>query len=807
MTTEIDFSFARRKHLEWKAKLRLFLDGKGTLTESEAVSHHDCALGRWYYGAGKNVSHLAEMQAMEAPHAELHSLVKKIIQLKNAGQTKEAETLFQKMEPLSKQIVRLLNGVEWRLKTKNVSIFHKLSISSKIVLYIALVIAIFLSVGIANYLSVDQIRNDMLGTRQRVGLVEGASEMRLAMAQEMQMVMELLAAKESDSFAEIWKEHTLLSQSFNLYANAILQGGETPRGRVIASKNDKLRTVVTDAASSYNNDFLARMQRIEQLRKQEFSLQPQKDSLLLKTGTETQRIGQRVEALENQARELFAIFQTGSPPEHSAVWQRKLLEIQSGLVLLEEYLHKSVIDEGTLSSYKEVIQQLDAAVVSFQQGKVLQLFKHEENSSAMTVIPMPLPDQAVNHFNTLREAIHQVEQDQLALYESRRDLEKIGKEFTSIRDQLDEVDHIADVIGEKLLEKLVEVDNITKKTMNTMAESSQHTADQFVRVLMVGFTVAVVFSLGTGLFLARHMVQPLEKLAEEANQLAEGDLTVNIEVTSFGETGKLQTAIKNMLEMWQGIIAEIHQGSMQIDTSSREISSANLALSQRTEEQAASLEQTAASTEELTATVKQNAVRIRETSQLTQSATLEAEQSGEMVRQTVRAMDAVHRSSKKIVDIISLIDEIAFQTNLLALNAAVEAARAGEQGRGFTVVAAEVRKLAQRSADAAKEIKELIRDTEGKVDEGYRLVNASGNKLNEIVDSVRHINHIVIEMSHAIQEQSVSVDQVAKVIGQIDNTTQQNAAMVEETASASQALAAQAYQMELLTELFKLRKA
>jgi methyl-accepting chemotaxis protein len=284
-----------------------------------------------------------------------------------------------------------------------------------------------------------------------------------------------------------------------------------------------------------------------------------------------------------------------------------------------------------------------------------------------------------------------------------------------------------------------------------------------------------------------------EEVGKIVAEAVEGDLRGRIRTE--GKTGffeKLAVGMNGLLENMSGIVSMIKGAAREVQTGAEEISQGNANLSQRTEEQASSLEETASSIEEMTSTVKQNADNAGQANQLAVAARDQADRGGAVVASAVRAMSEINESSKKIADIIGVIDEIAFQTNLLALNAAVEAARAGEQGRGFAVVASEVRSLAQRSATAAKEIKDLIQDSVKKVDEGSTLVTQSGQTLEHIVSSVKKVSDIVAEIAAASQEQSAGIEQVNKAVMQLDELTQQNAALVEEAAAASESMADQA---------------
>lgn len=319
-------------------------------------------------------------------------------------------------------------------------------------------------------------------------------------------------------------------------------------------------------------------------------------------------------------------------------------------------------------------------------------------------------------------------------------------------------------------------------------------------MLAMGVFLAVII----GFLLMRAIVNPLNEAITVANAVASGDLTSRIEVNSTNETGRLLQALKTMNENLQDLVGKVRMSTDQISTASGEIAMGNSDLSQRTEEQASSLEETASSMEELTSTVKQNADNARQANQLASGASEIAAKGGTVVGQVVETMSSINESSKKIVDIISVIDGIAFQTNILALNAAVEAARAGEQGRGFAVVATEVRTLAQRSAAAAKEIKELINDSVNKVEDGTRLVDEAGSTMNEIVIAVKRVTDIMSEISAASQEQSSGIEQINQAVTQMDEVTQQNAALVEEAAAAAESMQEQAQALTQAVTRFKL---
>jgi methyl-accepting chemotaxis protein len=350
---------------------------------------------------------------------------------------------------------------------------------------------------------------------------------------------------------------------------------------------------------------------------------------------------------------------------------------------------------------------------------------------------------------------------------------------------------------------MLELLNMQRTRIDTTAAHIDAVAASSRQLLFVLAALVLAFGVCSSWLLTAGITGPLRVAVGAARRVASGDLTGHIVADTRDETGQLLAALKDMNASLLGIVSEVRSGTDHIATSSSEIAAGNQDLSRRTEQQAGALEETASSMEELTSTVKHNADNARQANQLAASAAQVAVKGGAVVAQVVDTMDSINQSSQKIVDIIAVIDGIAFQTNILALNAAVEAARAGEQGRGFAVVATEVRNLAQRSASAAKEIKTLIGNSVEQVNQGSKLVADAGSTMGDIVSSVQRVSDIITEITAASTEQSAGINEVYQAIGEMDQVTQQNAALVEQSAAAAEAMQHQAAALAQAVSVFK----
>ncbi len=406
------------------------------------------------------------------------------------------------------------------------------------------------------------------------------------------------------------------------------------------------------------------------------------------------------------------------------------------------------------------------------------------------------------------------EEEKIVVAEAKELLDKFLKEgflptLAAVKaGNLEEADKInAGAMGklyENYSQKIIKLESIQFAMAEAQLKTSQSAFKVFMWVDIVGVLAGLVAVAISAYFLLAAISHPLHFVLTQFEAIGNGDLSTQIKAKSNDEMGQLLTGLENMRQNLVQTVTIVRQGSSSIAVSSGEIATGNMDLSARTENQAASLEETASSMEELTSTVQQNADNARQANTLALKASGVASKGGQVVGDVVHTMNSIKDSSKKIVDIIGVIDGIAFQTNILALNAAVEAARAGEQGRGFAVVASEVRSLAQRSASAAKEIKELINDSVSKVETGSRLVDDAGHTMDEIVVSIKGVADIMAEITAASAEQSDGIAQVNIAITKMDEAVQQNAALVEEAAAAAGSMQEQANNLNQAVSIFKL---
>ncbi|MBJ7221143.1 MULTISPECIES: methyl-accepting chemotaxis protein [unclassified Brenneria] len=367
--------------------------------------------------------------------------------------------------------------------------------------------------------------------------------------------------------------------------------------------------------------------------------------------------------------------------------------------------------------------------------------------------------------------------------------------------------NVSRVVQQKYKDKVTELIDSQNEKMKASAQDVAESYKETLILMVIVIIAGVISGLVIAALITRSVTRPIQDALVVAENVAKGDLTSEIRINRKDETGMLLAALHNMNTSLRQIVSQVRDGAETISSAASQIAAGNQDLSARTEEQASSLEETAASMEQLTSTIKNTADNTAQATELAADASETVKKSGEMMEMVTQEMRGIRDSSQRMAEIIGVIDSIAFQTNILALNAAVEAARAGEQGRGFAVVASEVRALAQRSATAAKEIKELIDDSFNKVQGGMGLVEKTGVTMNSLVTNVEGVNGIISEIAQASREQSDGINQINLAVGQIDTTTQQNAALVEESAAAALSLQDQAHSLTRTVSVFNLGSA
>jgi methyl-accepting chemotaxis protein len=487
-----------------------------------------------------------------------------------------------------------------------------------------------------------------------------------------------------------------------------------------------------------------------------------------------------------------------------AIYNMKQIDEADTLLYQRELIGLSLFKEANVERLKAVVALRDAMLATGMADRSSALKRVQEgrdfsNSLIEQATPFFTSAEGKQQLDTLRDAASKDKAavDSLLARMKSSEMQEPNELTTYLKDQV-----VPPSV--QLGSAMAGLSKLKEQEAKALSEANTALYERSRNVTVVMVLLSVCIGVALGLMVSRHVTRPLEVAARSAQRMSEGDMTLALRTDGKDETSQLLIGLENMRQHLQDIVAAVRSNAEQVSTASAEIAQGNHDLSARTEQQASALEETAASMEELSSTVKQNADSARQANQLAMNASTVAIQGGKVVGQVVETMKGINESSRKIADIISVIDGIAFQTNILALNAAVEAARAGEQGRGFAVVASEVRSLAGRSAEAAKEIKSLIGASVERVEQGTALVDQAGETMTAVVDSIQRVTHIMAEINAASNEQAMGVSQVGEAVNQMDQTTQQNAALVEQMAAAASSLKSQASDLVQTVAVFKL---
>ncbi len=665
-----------------------------------------------------------------------------------------------------------LNIGDWKIGTKLIGAFLVVS-------------AILVVVGGLAYRNMQEMGLKTQDILRASPLVDAAMEMKISVARDLQMVMELLAAPDAKALNEIWAEHEGYVRDYDIFVGAVLDGAETDEGVIHAAKDPEVRNIVTQADGFHNDKFQPAIKAIFDQSAGLFPLREEMENAMLAMEGAYDRVIDMAEAFEGRIKALIeqrialgASAQQILDKENT--WADLAMEIKTTIavtrIIIEEYAQNPDAEEQTA-----LRQQYQAAIGEFDTWIDALLNGAQTDEGTVAAVDDP----------ALRPMIEEMDGVHNGPFQGA--ITRLMEAYATLlatEAALSEQDKAADAIGERMLALLGGVEEAVKANMRVAAKASSETEARAAVQSAVGVGIGFVLSLILGLLITRAITRGLKQAVAVAEALAEGDLTVRIESGGKDETGQLLKAMGAMVNRLTGIIGEVRSGADNLAGASNEVSATAQSMSQGATEQAASVEETSASIEQLNASVQQNSENAKVTNGIATNSADEARRGGEAVIKTVGAM-------KTIAGKIGLIEDIAYKTNLLSLNAAIEAARAGEHGKGFTVVAAEVRKLAENSRVTAQEINELATSSVSIAEDAGRLLQAMVPNISKTAD-------LVEEITAASGEQAGGVAQINDSMTQLDKATQQAASASEELAATAEELSGQATQLQQTVAFFRL---
>ena len=665
-----------------------------------------------------------------------------------------------------------LNINDWKIRTKLLSAFF-------------LVTSILVTVGLLGYFNINDMQKKTIDILRSAPLVDSAMEMKLSVAQDMQMVMELIAAGNQQDLDDVWREHNDLVATFDLYADAIVSGAETPEGTIYATEDQRLKDIVNKADDYHNSRFQPAMQNIYDLSIRLFQLEEQlaQDMLAMEAAYDqtkeiTYNFEERVKDVIDQR--IASGVRARSILDTENTWADMAMEIKTSIaearIAIEEFAQVTKQDEQAeiRQAYQAAIADVDGWIQALRKGAVTSEGEIAKVTNSELKSMVEQLDRTVKEvFQVASVRFMSAQQDLISTKAER-----------SVNDRE------ADKIGGEMQDMLGGVEDGAKDVMNAAAAASEETVTAAITQTIAGIMVGLIISIVLGLLITGIITRGINQAVNVAEALTAGDLNVEIEVTSKDEIGQLLNVMRSMVANLREVIGQVRGGADNLSSAAEEVSSTAQSLSQGASEQAANVEETSASVEQMNSSIHQNAENAKVTEKMASEAARQGKEGGEAVARTVKAME-------EIAGKISMIEDIAYKTNLLSLNAAIEAARAGEHGKGFTVVAAEVGKLAENSRVMAQEIGELASDS-------VSVAKQAGGLLEQIVPNIDKTADLVQEIAAASNEQAAGVGQINQAMSQLDQATQQNASSSEELAATAEEMSSQAEQLQQAVAFFKM---